>query len=47
VIAQKQAKAKSSSSNMELEGAEKRRAENILRNMEFQRQIGLINGIFK
>ena len=29
---------------MEPKNAEKRRAENIKRNMEFQRRIGLING---
>ena len=32
---------------MELKGAEKRRAETIVRNMDFQRQIGLISGTTK
>ena len=32
---------------MELKGAEKRRAETIVRNMDFQRQIGLISGTSK
>jgi len=44
VNAHKQAKSKINS-NMEPKNAEKRRAENIKRNMDFQRQqIGLIDG---
>jgi len=45
-LLKKQAKLKISR-NMELKGAEKRRAENIVRNMDFQRQIGLISGTSK